>query len=284
MLAALACAAVALLAGCRERSGRVERDDLSRDVPLPREMRRIVSLAPNITEILFAIGAGDRIVGTDSFSDTPSAATKLPKVGGLQPNIEQIAAMAPDVVLATTNGNRPALEPALKSVNVPLFVLRTDRIPEIPAAMRRLGALLGADGAPAAAARLEKDIAAQRRTRTRRPRVLFVVWTDPLYVAGRGTFADDLLELTGAANAIGVDGWPQYSLERLVADPPDLLLYPDRSVTPEQVSRLVERAPALRSRTQLVPVDENRFTRPGPRVAEAAAMLNEMIDRWGASR
>lgn len=283
-VAAVALACALTLAGCAREAKRLEQDDLARKVSLPAKVTRVVSLAPNITEILFAIGAGDRLVATDSYSDTPPAAAKLPKVGGLQPNVEQIASFAPDLVIATTNGNRPALEPALASVHVPLFVVRTDRISEIAPAMRRLGSLLGAGGADAAAAKLESAVAAQRRSRARAPRVLFVVWTDPLYVAGTGTFADDLLQLAGARNAVEVSGWPQYSLERLVADPPDLLLYPDHSVTPEQVRQLVSRVPSLATRTQLVAVDENRFTRPGPRVAEAAAMLNEIVDRWETSR
>src|SRR5688500_11321732 len=81
------------------------RDDLSRPVSVPREITRVVSLAPNLTEMLFAIGAGERVVGTDDYSNYPDAAKKIAKVGGMQPNVEKIAALKPDLVIASTEGN-----------------------------------------------------------------------------------------------------------------------------------------------------------------------------------
>jgi len=102
------------------------------------------------------------------------------------------------------------------------------------------------------------------------------VWTDPLYVAGRSTFTDDLFALTGAHNAVEITGWPQYSLESLVAKPPDILLYPRGAVTPQQVDALMKRVPGLRVR--VVSVNEDIFQRPGPRMAEAAAALNAILD------
>ena len=84
---------------------------------------------------------------------------------------------------------------------------------------------------------------------------------------------------TGATNAVPVKGWPQLSLETVTANPPDIVIYPDRSIAPEQLRALVERVPVLRS-AKIVPVDENLFTRPGPRVGETAAALNALLDRW----
>jgi ABC-type hemin transport system substrate-binding protein len=95
-------------------------------------------------------------------------------------------------------------------------------------------------------------------------------------VAGRATFTDDLFELTGARNAVALNGWPQYSLESLLESPPDLLIYPRGAVTPGQMDALLERVPGLRSR--VVPVDEDIFQRPGPRMAQAAAALNAILD------
>jgi iron complex transport system substrate-binding protein len=236
----------------------------------PAPPPRLVSLAPNVTEILFAVGRGPAVVGTDDFSNFPEAAKRLPKVGGMQPDIEKIVALKPTLVVASTEGNHPNLAPALKAVNVPLMLLRTDRLADIPAAMR---AFDGND----VAARLDRDIAAQKRTRAEPPRILFAVWTDPLYVAGRETFTDDLYALAGAQNAVQVKGWPQYSLESLVAHPPDLILYPKGSVTPQQIATLLARAPGIRSR--VVPVDDDIFQRPGPRVVDAAKALNAILDR-----
>jgi ABC-type hemin transport system substrate-binding protein len=249
---------------------------LGRDVALPREIRRVVTLAPNLTEMIFAAGAGDRIVGVDDFSNFPAAAKVLPKVGGMQPNIEKIVALRPDVVFASTEGNHPNLAPALAAAKIPLFVIRTDRLAEVSVAMKRLGTMLDAPHIDDAVRALETAIAAQRRTRANAPRVMFAVWTDPLYVAGRTTFTDDILTLTGATNAVQLTGWPQYSLEALVAAPPQVFLYPRGAVSPEQVDALVKRVPSLRMR--VVPVNEDIFQRPGPRVAEAAAALNAILD------
>ncbi len=263
---------------CAPRETPAIRDDLNRPLTLPPQIRRVITLAPNLTEIVYAVGAAGRLAGTDDFSDEPAAAKKLSKVGGMQPNIEKIVALKPDLVLATTSGNQPNLAPALAAVHIPLFVLRTDRLDEIPKAMERVAALL--HGRSDAAEALRRRIAKQKRTRAHPPRILFAVWADPLYVAGRKTFSDDLFALTGAQNAVQAGGWPQYSQESLVASPPDLILYPSKPVSRAQVEKLLDVAPALKGRVTIVGVDENLFTRPGPRVAIAAAELNRILDEW----
>ena len=288
LLTMTAASAAVLFFACKEnvgrpsgRQGRAEgrltsQDDLNRPVNVPANIRRVVTLAPNLTEMIFAIGAGDRIVGADDFSNYPTAASALPKVGGMQPNIEKIVALKPDIVFASTEGNHPNLAPALAAAKIPLFVIRTDRLGEIPIAMDRLGEMLDAPGTEEAVRELESAVIAQRRTRTNAPRVMFAVWTDPLYVAGRKTFTDDLFEITGARNSVDVTGWPQYSLESLVASPPRILLYPRGAVTPQQVDALVKRIPGVRMR--VVSVNEDIFQRPGPRMAEAAKTLNAILD------
>jgi iron complex transport system substrate-binding protein len=245
--------------------------------PAQRAAHRVVSLAPNVTEILFALGAGDDVVGADDFSDEPARAKTLPKVGGVQPDVEKIVALKPDLVIANAAGLHPNVARAMAAVHVPLIVVRNERLADIAVSMRRVGAALGVPAGDAVVA-LERALAAERRTRARAPRVMLAVWTDPLYVAGRETFADDLFALTGATNAVAVNGWPQYSLESFVAAPPDILVVPNRSVTPAQVEALLVRARV--SGIRVVWVDENVFTRPGPRVALAAKRLNAILDGW----
>jgi iron complex transport system substrate-binding protein len=254
-------------------------DDLGRPVALTSKITRVVSLAPNVTEMLFAVGAGDRVVGTDDFSNFPFEAKKIAKVGGMQPNVEKIAALKPDLVIASTEGNHPSLASALKAAAIPLYVVRTDRLDQIAPAMERLGRLLDAPKTDDAVRELRAAIGAQRRIRAKRTRILFAVWTDPLYVAGRNTFTDDLLQLCGTQNAVQVEGWPQYSLESLAASPPELILYPHGAVTPQQVEALMNRVPSLQA--EIISVNEDIFQRPGPRVAKAAKVLNEILDLRG---
>lgn len=270
---------LALLSCSRPEPTTTTRDDLSRPVSVPRNITRIISLAPNLTEMLFAIGAGERVVGTDDYSNYPDAAKKVVKVGGMQPNVEKIAALKPDLVIASTEGNHPNLAQALAAAKIPLYVVRTDRLEEIAPAMQRLGTLLDAPDTNDAVGALDSAIEAQRRPRANGPRILFAVWTDPLYVAGRNTFTEDLLLLCGARNAVEVPGWPQYSLESLAASPPDLILYPRGALTPEQMRALLARVPALHA--EVVSVNEDIFQRPGPRVVDAAKALNAILDARG---
>jgi iron complex transport system substrate-binding protein len=241
---------------------------------------RIVTLAPNVTEMVLALGAGDRISGTDDFSsDAIAAATpgrQLPRVGGIQPNLEKIVGVRPDLVIANAAGLPPTLGRALAAVHIPLLVVTNERLADIARSMKTIGDALGADSTPAVAS-LNASLARARRTRTKAPRVMLAVWPDPLYVAGNNTFAGDLFALCGARNAVEVNGWPQYSLESFVANPPEILLYPSHSVAPEQVRALLERAG--RKNVAAIAVDENLFTRPGPRVGEAGEILNGILDR-----
>jgi iron complex transport system substrate-binding protein len=246
--------------------------------------QRIVTLAPNVTEMVLALGAGSRIVATDDFSaDAIAAATpgrQLPRVGGVQPNLEKIVAARPDLVIANAAGLPPNLGRALASVHIPLIVVSNERLADIARSMKTIGDALGVDSARAIAA-LDASLARARRTRAHPPRVMLAVWPDPLYVAGANTFAGDLFALCGAKNAVEVNGWPQYSLESFVANPPEILLYPSHSVSPEQVHALLERAGT--KNVVAIAVDENLFTRPGPRVGEAGAKLNEILDGTGHS-
>lgn len=265
-------------ASCGERPAATATDDVGRDVAVPARIQRVVTLSANLTEAIFAVGASGKIVGTDDFSNYPEAARKIPKVGGMQPSIEKIAALRPDLVLAGTEGNHPNLAPALAAAGIPLYVVRTDRLAQIAPAMARVGRMLDAPRTDAAVRELAAAIAAQKKTRAKAPRVLFAVWPDPLFVAGRETFIDDLLLLTGAPNAVEATGWPQYSLETLLASPPELLLYPRGAVTPEQIEVLRARVPEMKA--AVAAVDEDVFLRPGPRVVEAARRLNAILDEW----
>jgi iron complex transport system substrate-binding protein len=236
---------------------------------------RIVTLAPNVTEMVIALGAADRIVATDDYSADAMPRRKLPRVGGLQPNLEAIVAARPDLVIANAAGVPPTLGRSLASVHIPLLVVTNERLADIAKSMTSIGNALGTSSADAVA-KLNASLAQQHRTRPHPPRIMLAVWTDPLYVAGRNTFADDLFTLCGATNAVEVNGWPSYSLESFVAHPPDILLYPNHSVTPSAVEALLSRAG--KKNVIAIPVDENLFTRPGPRVGEAGRILNGILD------
>ena len=184
-----------------------------------------------------------------------------------------------------TAGNPPAIAQPLASLGIPLYVLRTDRMGDLGRALRALGTILGVDG-EGAAARLETAIGAQRRSRAKVPRVMVVLWPEPLYVAGRKTFLDDVLRLAGAENAVEVDGWPSYSAEAVLTRPPDIVIYPAAAVPPDAMRALGETpawrdSPAFRDGA-VYPVSDDEVLRPGQRVARGLADLNAILDRWSA--
>jgi len=248
----------------------------SRETPSPHAVHRVVTLSPNLTEIVFAIGAGDDVVATDDYSDVPPAAKRLPKVGGVQPSLERIVAAKPDLVLAPAIADYASLSAALKSNHIPIEIIRTDRIGEIIPVMRRLCKELDAPKTDEAVRAIRDGLARETRKRAKSPRILFVGWADPLYVGGRETFIDDLYAITGARNAVQVKAWPQYAVESVIAAPPDIVLYTSHI----DIAPLLRAAPELRNRAMIVAVEENRYTRPGPHVVDAAADLNGIIDRW----
>jgi len=248
----------------------------TKTAPAPRHPpTRIVTLAPNVTEMVIVLGASQRIVGTDDYSADSMPSSSLPRVGGIQPNLEKIVAVHPDLVIANAAGLQPNLGRALAAVHIQLLVVSNERLDDIGRSMIAIARALHVDGSVTVSA-LHASLDAQKRIREHPPRVMLAVWTDPLYVAGGNTFGGDLFALCGAKNAVDVKGWPQYSLESFVASPPDLLLYPNRSVTPEAVHALLQRAGT--NKVKAIAVDENLFTHPGPRVGEAAARLNAILD------
>ena len=237
---------------------------------------RVVTLSPNLTEIVFAVGAGNSLVATDDYSDSPPSAKKLPKVGGVQPSLERIVAAKPDLVLAPSSANYASLSAALQSNGIPLEIIRTDRIADIIPVMQHVGIELGGSRVNDAVNAVRDGLARATRKRAKSPRILFVAWTDPLYVGGRETFIDDLFVVCGAQNAVQVKAWPQYAMESVIASPPDIVLHSQRL----DLAPLLRSAPELKTRSMIAGVDENVFTRPGPHVVEAAAELNRIIDRW----
>jgi iron complex transport system substrate-binding protein len=278
--AAIIVAAFAVLA-CRAEAPLL-RDDLGRGVAIETPPRRVVTLAPNITELVAWSGGGATIVATDDFSDHPPELASLPKVGGLAPDLERIASLRPDLVIASSSGNHPSLAGALERLGIPLWVVRTDRLDQIPRAAGRLAGLLRTGEGETAERRLTERIEAERRSRSAPPRTLFVVWPDPMFVAGRATYVDDLLNLTGAENVAAgrVAGWSAYSLEELIASGPELILYPAAAVGSGRIESF-RRDPRLRTLSRdstWIAVDDDLFMRPGPRIADAAARLNAILD------
>ena len=195
---------IALLAAAPVLAEIVVKDDAGQVVRLAQPARRIVSLSPHITENLFAIGAGERVVGTVAFSNYPEAARRIPLVGGYEKlDLEAVAALRPDLVLAWESGNIASHVTKLKGIGLPVAVTEARRIEDVPDDLERLGALSGAGvGARAVAAKFRERLAALRTRYGERPkvRVFYQVWNQPLMTVGGGQIISDAIRLCGGEN------------------------------------------------------------------------------------
>jgi len=179
------------------------KDDAGQVVRLAQPARRIVSLSPHITENLFAIGAGERVVGTVEFSNYPEAAKRIPLVGGYEKlDLEAVAALRPDLVLAWESGNIASHVTKLKGIGLPVVVTEARHIEDVPADLERLGALTGAGEARAVAAKFRERLAALRARYGERSkvRVFYQVWNQPLMTVGGGQIISDAIRLCGGEN------------------------------------------------------------------------------------
>jgi len=262
-------------------------DHTGRAVTLTAAPRRIVSLVPGVTEILFAIGAQDLLVGVTDFCDYPPEARRKARVGDmLAPNLESLVTLRPDVVVATRSGNREETFDQLKRLGLPVYLV--DEPPSIAEVMRlvgSLGQLTGrTDAAAAVTAGLARRITAvQERVAGRpHPRVLYVLWPEPLIVPGRGSLVTELIASAGgeSVTADQAQGYPRMSLEAAVGRAPEVIILARHGAgtgpaAREQWQRL-ESLPAIRS-GRLYAADGDLLHRYGPRVVDGLELLARLI-------
>ena len=205
-------------------------DETGRAVRVPVLPLRIVSLAPSLTETVYALGLQDRLVGDTDFCDYPPDAQKKTKVGGgINPNIEVIASLHPDLVLVVKSFNRLETVRALETLGIPSYSTDPHTVDEIVTSTEKLANVLGASEAgKTLAADLRNRLTSLREKLAPLPqtRVLFVVWTEPLISIGKGTFIADALRKAGADSIVDSDhDWPQMNLEEVVHLQPDYLVF-----------------------------------------------------------
>ena len=208
---------------------RVVTDEVGRTVAIPARVRRIVSLAPNLTETIYALKLEDRLAGDTDYCDVPAAAKAKPRIGSPQnPSIEAIVALHPDLVLATTSINRRETVDALVRLGVPVYTTDPHTVRGMVDSFGRMADLIGASQQGAA---LVAGLDARLETLHTRladiplVHVLFVVWLDPLISIGQNTFIADALRWAGAESVVlSSQNWPQIALEEVVRLQPDYIV------------------------------------------------------------
>ena len=267
------------------------KDDRGVTVRLAAPPRRVVSLVPSLTEIVFLLGRDGSLVGVTRFCNFPPAASGLPKIGGVSdPDVERIVALSPDLVLCTTDGNPREKVRALEEMGIPCFAVAPQDLDAVFTAIERLGVLLGAADrgrAEAGALRRRARLARPSSSDVEKPAALFVVSTAPIIAAGEGTFMDELARLAGGRNAAArfSGRYPRLSVEELVAARPDVIFVAGMAgverFSPE-ITRWKE-VPAFRDGA-VITLDGDLVTRPGPRLVIALEWVSSVFADWRARR
>ena len=267
-------------------SARTVKDQTGRMVNVPETPHRLVSLAPNITEIVYALGVGDELVGDTDNCDFPPEATKKPHVGTMvNPSLERIVALKPDLALGTPEANRRETADQLERLGIPVYGVTASTLRGTLASIEDLGKVLGRG---AEATRLVAEMQGRidgienRIKGQSAPRVLFVVWYRPLITVGPHTFIADVIRTAGGV-PIGEDlkgEWPRLSLEELLPLDPDMILFPET----ESFSPGLKEFRALPGWKELRAVKEGRMyfvsetiERCGPRLADALEELANIL-------
>ncbi len=277
-----------LVANCRKEtlsdSAEIPRreivDDLNRRVFIPENVTRAVSLAPNLTEIVFAIGAGDKLVGRTSFDNFPPEAEKIQTVGDtINPNIENIIALKPQVVLVSTASQIETFTKTLESQGIAVFVTNPNSLDGIYKSIKTIGQIFGAE------TNSEKLVESLRKRVARvedgaknneKPKV-FVQIDKSLYTIGKESFLTDLIAKAGGVSATKdvETGYPKISKEFALALNPDVIILSD-SADNDEPNEVFKGSSAVRN-GKVYKLNADIMSRPGPRIVDALEQIAEKL-------
>jgi iron complex transport system substrate-binding protein len=263
-------------------------DDEGTAVTLTQPAQRIVSLAPHLTEQLFAIGAGATIVGTTEHADYPPAARDIARVGRAHSiDLERVAALRPDLILIWGSGFPPATLEAVRRLGAPVFISEPRTLDDVAGSLRRLGTLTGRDGDAAAADFADKVARLRAAYGGRSPvRVFYQVWDSPLMTLSGRHVVSEAIVLCGGRNVFAdlAPIAPQVSVEAVLAADPQLIVTAEPGARPGAGLAQWQRFPRLAATRlgQFATLDADRINRHGPRLADEIAALCAAIDRTRA--
>jgi iron complex transport system substrate-binding protein len=264
-------------------------DDIGNVVEIAGPAGSLVSLAPSNTEIAFALGLGERLVGVTDFCDYPPEALEIEKIGGVEPNLEQIVALDPDLVLAIGGEPDPPIIGQLQDLGLTVLVLKPSDLETLYHDIELVGQATGTEQRAAElVAEMQARIAAVTAVTadaTERPLVFYELdGTDPTkpWTAGAGSWHDEFIQMAGGINLAGgqESPWVQLNAEEIVAQDPDVILLGDAAwgTTPESVAeRPGWDVIAAVQNGRVYPIDDNLISRPGPRVVEGIEELARLI-------
>ncbi|MBC7900687.1 MAG: cobalamin-binding protein [Saprospiraceae bacterium] len=280
---------VIVTTGCNDRTQpvavetnvRLMTDDLGRSVKIPAKVERAISLAPNLTEIVFAVGAGDKLVGVTSFCNYPAEAQSIQKVSDtLTPNIENIIALKPQVVFVSTASQLESFMQTLDEQNIAVFVTAPDAIEGIYKSILDAGSILGTEtNAEEVVTGLKKRVSVVESSTAEfeRPKVFVQIDKNALYTIGKESFITDIIRRAGGVSVTADVGtaYPKLSKETALALRPDVIILSESDGNREP-NEVFKNSPAVRN-GKVFSVDADLLSRPGPRVVDALEKIAKYL-------
>ena len=287
ILATLISAITILLAGSLPLMAKTAQDQLGREIRVPDDPKRVIALAPSITEIIFALGQQDRLKGTTQYSNYPAEAAQLPKVGSyVRLDLERIVALRPDLCIAIKDGNPKETIERLQSLNIPVFAVNPRNLETMMQTIQKVGDILDASEkaktlVQAMRGRIQR-VDALVASIDHRPRVFIQIGISPIISAGTNTFIHELIVRAGGINvAAGQKAYPHFSREQVLALAPDVLIITSMSRSgafkkaEADWRRLIDRPAG--SGKRIYTVDSDVFDRPSPRLLDALETLTRLL-------
>ena len=267
-------------------------DDSGRTVVLQQPARRIISLAPHITELLFAAGAGERVVGTIEYSTYPEAAKAIPRIGDSAAlDLERIVALKPDLIVVWQHGNAQRQLDKLLSLGIPVFYNQPNRLPDIARAIEQLGHLAGTEAVslPAARAFLVREAALRQRYAGRAPvRVFYQIWEKPLMSINGEHLISGVIRLCGGENVLAGMKLlvPEISTETVLAADPEVIAGATAEANTRGTLDNWKAWPRLQAvaRDNLFVIHTDLISRHTPRILDVAQLMCEQLDSARAKR
>jgi len=266
-------------------------DDLDQEIVMNEKPEKIISISPNMTEVLFAIGAGENVIGVTTFANYPQEATKVDKIGTItEPNIEKIISMEPDLVIASSVNKKETVE-RLRELGINVAGFEAVSVNKAIENIKRIATVTGYQekGDKITAEMYIKiaeirNLVDEKLKINERPKVFYEIWNDPLFTAGANNFIDDLIHMAGGFNIgrLAEGSWPQYNLEKLLIENPDVYVSTphsaDMEISKEQIKNRERFQPISAIQNDRVYIlDQDIINRPSPRLVQGLALLTKAI-------
>ncbi|MDI6727203.1 MAG: cobalamin-binding protein [Smithellaceae bacterium] len=262
-------------------------DDLGRRITLAKPPERIVSLAPNVTEILFALGLGGRVVGVTTFCNYPPEVSQITRIGGfVNPSLEAIVSLQPDLIIGTADGNKRETVEQLERLNLPVYIINPSSLEGVFSSLIKIGDLTGQGKNAQKLVESQRKRLARVEEKTRgkdRPMVFLQIGLEPIVTAGKDTVFTELIELAGGRNVFDQarTRYPRLGIEAVIRERPEIIIVTSMEGAEDfsKARRFWRRWPGIPAvkNDRIFRIDPDMINRPSPRIIDALDILTDLF-------